>query len=157
MDMFKLILICVNQGPSWWPRSYRFQFWPQSSCLSSWCSGSNRLWCLIFCDWKHCLSLIAAPSYDKQIVAKNIVSGPNSKFPRITQEQELYSWWLSLRQLKYNFGIVLMYSNQSLFFQLQNVEQPALAPNLTTHGFEVHKTPPKLHVSFHHEIMVEGQ
>ena len=49
-----------------------------------------------------------------------------------------------------------MHSNQSHVLQLQNVEQPALAPNLTTHGFEVHKTPPKLQVGFHHEIKFEG-
>ena len=30
--------------------------------------------------------------------------------------------------------------------QLQNIEQPDLAPNLTMKGFEVHQTPPKLQV-----------
>ena len=30
--------------------------------------------------------------------------------------------------------------------QLQNIEQPDLAPNLTIKGFEVHQTPPKLQV-----------
>ena len=50
-----------------------------------------------------------------------------------------------------------MHSNQSHVLQLQNVEQPALAPNLTTFGFEVQKTPPKLQVSFYHDIKVEGQ
>ena len=115
MDMFKLILIYVDfqlfhKGPSWRTRSYRYQFWPQSSCLSSWCSGSTRLRCFIFL-WLETLPFFnCSPLLWQTNCSQKYCFWPKFKVPKISQQSELYSWWLSLRQLKYNLVILLMHS-----------------------------------------------